>query len=493
MEPDLWTNAEQIVTLKSDGENPDILSQCDQDNGSESSSSPDVCQEYGAKHASIPSSQIAVEPEDNQPVRTRSNRNKEADFDSKLVMQKVEMHSENGSPQNYEPVKTNEFYHLISSNPQEPPEFAISEEYSLENKLGFDPVESTEIASEVIKATSLDLEDMFHESFMHASLQGAPTDPAQIVASQIDLLPMDFNQPNREDQSSKEISGLEVVKYSDTDHTAITGVELDGSEECVDEPDTGIEHGIRNTSVTNVLAGTCAGMSILTLLGNETAEGKSEDEQTLLISFLPGGNEDDESDSNNQLFDDTTKEYEAVIENYVPVFKEIPNDQSPAVCTPPSSASFDAEPSGSAEYADDELLLQQPFNDSVSLEKRLPAPLEGAEGILMTEDKVSETSLECLEENLTSVPSPSMSEATPPDTDFLTGKSEPETTDPDSPQGGDRRSCDGKKFCFPGQIRKRKEEVSGIFLLNEEEVLSEVWSLCVSLMYRTCIVERALV
>ncbi|NWW39601.1 PRUN2 protein, partial [Panurus biarmicus] len=444
VEPDLWTNAEQIVSLKSDGENPDILSHCDQENGSESSGSPDVCQEYGAKHASIPSSQIAVEPadRDNQPIHTTSNMNKEADFDSEgqLVMQKVEMHSENGSPQDYEPVKTNDLSQLISSNPQEPPEFASPEEYSLENKLVFYPVESTEIASEVIEVTSLDLKDTFCESFTHVSHQGALNDTAQTAASQMHLLPMDFSQPDREEQSLKEIRALgEVVKYSDTDHTAITGVELNRSEESVDESDTGIEHSVRNTSVTNVLAGTCGGTNILTLLGSEAEEGKSEDEQTLLPkSSLPDGNEGDESDSNNQLFDDTAKEYEAVIENYVPVFKEIPNDQSPAVCTPPSSASFDAEPSGSREYANSELLLQQPFSySSVSLEERLPlpAPLEGAEGILVTKDKVSETSTECLEENLTSVPSFSMFEVTPPDSGFLTGKSEAETTDPDSPPG----------------------------------------------------------
>ncbi|XP_041328197.1 protein prune homolog 2-like, partial [Pyrgilauda ruficollis] len=447
VEPDLWTNAEQTVTLKSDGENPDILSHCDQDNGSESSSSPDVCQEYGAKHASVPSSQIAVEPEDSQPIHTRSNVNKETHFDSKcqLVMQN-EMHSENGSPQDYEPVKTNEFYQLISSNLQEPPEFAIPDEYSLENKLGFDPVESAENASEVTKVASFDVKDTFHGSFTNASHQGAPTDTAQISTSQMHLLPMDFNHPDRKEQSLKEISALgEVVKYSDTDHTAITDVELDRPEECVDDSDAGIAHSIRDTSATNVLAGTCGGMNILTLLDSEAAEGKSEDERTLFPKcFLPGGNEGNESHSNNQLFDDTAKEYEAVIENCVPVFKEIPNDQSPTVCTPPSSASFDAEPSGSREYANGELLLQQPFYDSVSLEKRLPLPaaLEGAEGILKTEDKVSETSMECLEENLTPVPSPSMCEVTPPYTDFLTGKSETETADPDSPPGGDRRSCD---------------------------------------------------
>ncbi|KAL9821831.1 protein prune homolog 2 isoform 2-T2 [Geothlypis trichas] len=449
VEPDLWTNAEEIVTLKSDGENPDILSHCDQDNGSESSSSPDVCQEYGAQPASIPSSQVAVEPEDkdSQPIHTKSNVNKEADFDSKcqLVMQN-EMHSENGSRRDNEPVKAIEFYQLISSNPQEPPEFAIPEEYSLENKLVFDPVESTEIASEVIKVTSLDVKDMFHGSSTNASHQGGPTDTAQIATSKMHLLPMDFNQLDREEQSLKEISALgEVVKYSGIDHTAITGVELDRSEECVDDSDTGLEHSIRDTSVTDGLGGTCRGMNIQTLLGSEAAEGKSEDERTLFPkSFLPGGNEGDESDSNNELLDDTAKEYEAVIENYVPVLKEIPNDLSPTACTPPSSASFDAEPSGSSENADGELLLQQPFYDGVSLEKRLPlpAPLEGAEGVLMTEDKVSETSTKCLEENRMSVPSLSMSEVTPSDSDFLTEESLKETTDPDSPQGGDRRSCD---------------------------------------------------
>lgn len=498
VEPDLWTNAEPIVTLKSDGENPDILSHCDQDNGSESSGSPDVCQEYGAKHASVSSCKIAVEPEDKdrEQIHTRLNMNKEADFDSnsQLVMQKVEMHSENGIPQDYEPIKTDEFYQLVSSNPQEPPEFAVPEEYVLENKLVSYPVESTEIASAVTKVTSLDVKDMFHKSFTHASHQGAPTDTAQIATSQMHLLPMDFSQPGREEQSLKDISALDdVVKYSDTDHTAVTDVELDRSEEYVDESDIGIEHSIRNTSVTNALAGTCDGMNTLTLLGSETEEGKSEDEQTLFSkSLLPDGNEDDESDSNNQLCDDTTKEYEAVIENHVPVFKEIPTDQPP-----PSSAPFDAEPSGSREYANSELFLQQPFYDSISLEKRLalPAPPESAEGVLITEDKVSETCTECPEENLTSVPSPSMSEVTPPDSDFLTRKSEAETTDPDSPPGGDRRSCDGKKICFPGQIHRTEKggSVCGVFLFNdEEEALSEVWSLCASL-HRTCIVKRALV
>ncbi|KAM6034741.1 protein prune homolog 2 isoform 2-T2 [Theristicus caerulescens] len=455
VEPDLWTNAEQTVTLKSDGENPDILSHCDQENSSEASSSPDVCQEYEAKHASIPSSQVGVEPEDKdiQLIHAWSNMSKEADFDSQcqLVMQKVETHSESGSPQDYDQGKTNESYQLISSNTQEPPEFAILEEYGLENKLVTDPTVLAEITNDVLEVTSLDLKDTFHESFTLASHQGTPTDTAQIATSQTHLVSRDFTLPDRAEQSLKELSALaEVGKYSDIDHTAITGDELDISEECVDESETGVEHNIRGTSVTNILASTCGGMNILAVVGSEAAKGESKDKQIFFPkSFLRGGNEGRESDSNDQLVDDVVKESEDVTENDVPLFKEMPGDQSPVVCTPPSYVSFDAEPFGSRKCAKDELLSQQPFCDSVSLEKRLPLPTpsESAEGILMTKDssipdQLSDTATECLQENHTSVSPLSESEVTLGSSEISVGKSEAETTDLDSPPGGDKRSPD---------------------------------------------------
>ncbi|XP_027765755.1 protein prune homolog 2 isoform X2 [Empidonax traillii] len=473
VEPDLWINAEQVVTLKPDGENPDILSHCDQDSASESSNSPDVCQEYGAKHASIASSQTVVDPEDknSQSIHTWSNMSKEADIGSKrqLVMQKMETHSESGSPQDYEPGKINEFCQLISSNTREPLELATLEEYGLENKLVIDPVELTEIASEVMKVTSLDLKDMFHESVTHASHQGKPTDTDQIATSQMHLFSRDLTQPDREEKSLKEISTLaEVVKYSHIDHTGITGNELDMSEECMDESETGVEYNIRNPSDTNVLAEAYSGMNTLAVVGSEADETESKDKQTLFPkSFLPGGNEHHDCDSNNRLFNDTAKACEAVIENNVSVFKEMPNIQLPEVCHPPSSASFDAESSGSRGHAKGEPLFQQPFYDSVSLEKPLLllAPPEGAEGMLMTKDsivkdQVSETSIECLQENHTSVPSLSGSVVTPEDSDLLLGKSEAET-DPESPPDGDKRSPDeadtDSLLCRENKLRNSSE------------------------------------
>ncbi|NXK20342.1 PRUN2 protein, partial [Arenaria interpres] len=473
VEPDLWTNAEHIVTLKADGENPDILSHCDHDNSSEASSSPDVCQEYETKYPSIPSSQIGVEPadKDSKPVHAWSNVGREADFDSKcqVVLQKVETRSESGSPQGYEQGSSVESYQLISSNTQNPPEFAALEENSLENKLFTDPIESAEITNEILEVTSLDLKHTFHESFTPESHQGTPADTTEIATSQMHLVPLDFTLPDRAEQSLKEISALaEVGKYSDIDHTAITGDELNMSEEFVGESETGVENNIRNTSVTNVLASTCGGMNTLTAVGSEVAEEESKDKQICSPkSFLAGGNEGHESDSSNPLVDDIAKESEDAIEKDVRVFKEMLADQSPVVCTPPSNVSSDAE-----ECAKDEPLLQQPFCDSVSFENPLPLPTPsgGAEGIPMTKDssikdQMSDTSTECLLENHTSVSSLSESDVTLGASETSTGKSEAETTDLDSPPGGDKRSPDeagtDSLLCRENKLRNAegKEDV----------------------------------
>ncbi|NXH18643.1 PRUN2 protein, partial [Bucco capensis] len=472
-EPDLWSNAEQIVTLKSDGDNPDILSHYDQDNSLEASNSPDVCQENETKHGFILSSQTRMEPEDkdSQPNHTWSNMGKEADSDSKcqLVMQKIETQSECSSPQDYEQGKTYEFYQLISSNTQETLEFSISEEYGPENKVVTDPVESAVITNEVLELMSLDLKDMFHESFAPASHQETSTDIAQIATSQMQLIPMDFTLHNRAGQGLKEISDLdEDKKYSDIYYTAISGDKL-GISEYVDEPETEVERNIRNTSVTNAPESSCGEMNILAAVGSEAA-GESKDKQILFhTSFLPGSNEDYESDSSYHLVDNTAKEPENVIENDVPVFKEMLSDQSPVVCTPPSYTSFNVESFGSRECAKDEFLLQQPFWDSISLKKPLPlpTPLEGAEDILMAkdssiQDQVSETSKECLQENHVSVLSVSESEVTPEDSEVVIGKSEAETTDLDSPAGGDKSSPDetGVYFLLCRENKQRSSSKS---------------------------------
>ncbi|XP_070287570.1 protein prune homolog 2 isoform X3 [Myotis yumanensis] len=47
--PDLWIDAKQPFSLKADGDNPDILTHCDQDSNSQASNSPDICHDHEAK------------------------------------------------------------------------------------------------------------------------------------------------------------------------------------------------------------------------------------------------------------------------------------------------------------------------------------------------------------------------------------------------------------------------------------------------------------
>ncbi|XP_008586855.1 PREDICTED: protein prune homolog 2-like [Galeopterus variegatus] len=47
--PDLWVDAKQPLSLKVDGEGPDIVTHCDHDSNSQASSSPDICHDSEAK------------------------------------------------------------------------------------------------------------------------------------------------------------------------------------------------------------------------------------------------------------------------------------------------------------------------------------------------------------------------------------------------------------------------------------------------------------
>ncbi|XP_052556711.1 protein prune homolog 2 isoform X1 [Tympanuchus pallidicinctus] len=439
MEPDLWTSAEQPVTLKSVTENPDILNHCEQDSSSETSYSPDVCQEYEVKHASIPSSQISVKPErqDGQMTHMQSNKSKEIDYDTKsqFVMQKTEAESKSNSPQDCDQGKTDESYRLMSSNSQEPLEFAVLEHY-LENKPALKTTEPVNIPSEVLGMTSLDLKDAFHESYIPVSYQGTPTDLSQMATFQTNLVPMNLTLPDKAEQNLKEISALdEAGKYSDFEKVAIIGDDIPA--EFLDESEKGLEHNICNTSVSSMTVSTCGEINILEVAGSEATEGKSKNTQIFFPkSFLLGDNEGFESNSNDQL--NITKECEDIIEKDVPVFKEMPSDQSLVVYAPPFHVSFDAEPS-SSRCSRGELLLKQPFCNNVSYEKPLPlTPLEGDEGILMTKENSIEDQVslpEILQKNHMSEPS------------FLESQEAlrisvvlKEAADLDSPPGGDKRS-----------------------------------------------------
>ncbi|CAK6433937.1 unnamed protein product [Pipistrellus nathusii] len=62
--PDLWVDAKQPFSLKADGENPDILTHCDQDSNSQASNSPDICHDYEATQETGQHISARMEPEE---------------------------------------------------------------------------------------------------------------------------------------------------------------------------------------------------------------------------------------------------------------------------------------------------------------------------------------------------------------------------------------------------------------------------------------------
>ncbi|XP_044533924.1 protein prune homolog 2 [Gracilinanus agilis] len=97
--PDLWTDTEQPFALKADGENPDILSHCDQDSNSQSSTSPDVCHEYEMKEETgqhLAQASASPRGEACEFYLTELEGNEEANMvtGQKLAIHDVGMHSE---------------------------------------------------------------------------------------------------------------------------------------------------------------------------------------------------------------------------------------------------------------------------------------------------------------------------------------------------------------------------------------------------------------
>ncbi|XP_072460953.1 protein prune homolog 2 isoform X3 [Notamacropus eugenii] len=101
--PDLWTDTEQPLNLKADGENPDILNHCDQDSNSQSSTSPDVCHEYEMKEESGQHlAQASANPREEASdfYLTKSRENQEATLvpSRTFVIHNVEMQPEKQFP-----------------------------------------------------------------------------------------------------------------------------------------------------------------------------------------------------------------------------------------------------------------------------------------------------------------------------------------------------------------------------------------------------------
>uniref|UniRef100_A0A674K4S4 Protein prune homolog 2 n=1 Tax=Terrapene triunguis TaxID=2587831 RepID=A0A674K4S4_9SAUR len=390
VDPDLWTDTEQLFILKADGENPDILSHCDQDSSSQASNRPDVCHEYVAKHASSQSTHALAEAggEVSQLVLTMSNISKEADFDFKqqLVTHKVETSPDRNSPENDDGTQIDQ---LIS-----PKAFEASE-FRKEN---------------ILKKSDLEKK------------------PVVELMDSVDL------------SVSAETGQIPAI-----DHTAVTTDKVEISDMCVDGNETGLENS-SNTSITNIQS--LGEVSKLTILENKHKVAVERDATGGQTLFLKTSLDDNDRDAAvSQHADNVVKAPENLLDSHNPWFKESPNEQSPGVYSSPSDVSFNTEATGSRERGK-EISLKQQFSGNVSVEMPLSplTPQKDKMGFLETKDSIIkdqsfDTFAECHQEDHALGSLPVESEVMPESSDTLKGlEHEAKTSNTDSPAGGDTGS-----------------------------------------------------
>ncbi|KAM7166497.1 protein prune homolog 2 [Macrochelys suwanniensis] len=434
VDPDLWTDAEQLFILKADGENPDILSHCDQDSSSQVSNRPDVCYEYEAKHASSQSTHALSEArgEVSQLVLTMSNISKEADFDFK---QQLETYPDRNSPENNDGTQVDQ---LISPKAHEASEFRkenIMKKSDLEKKPVVELMDSAGSSAEDLGMTSLHLKDTCYENNILAASVNVVRSQRHLVATA--FFPLDNSEESIKDKSvSAETGQIPAI-----DHTAVTPDKVEISDMCVDGNETGIENS-SNTSITNIQS--FGEVSKLTLLDNKhniAVERDATDEQTLFLktSF----NDNDRDAAVSQHADNVVKEPENLLDSHNPWFKESPNEQSPVVYSSPSDVSFNSEATGSKER-EKELSLKRQFSGNVLVEMPLSplTPQKDKMSFLETKDSITkdqsfDTFSECPQEDHALGSLPLESEVMPESSDTLKGlEHEAETSNTDSPAGG---------------------------------------------------------
>ncbi|XP_042306051.1 protein prune homolog 2 isoform X2 [Sceloporus undulatus] len=340
VDPDLWNVVEQPFNLRTNRENPDILSHCDQDSSSQASSSPDVCHEYESKQTCAESS-VLPEPEEAthmSPMLSDMCRDTDFCFNQQLMIDREEICPEgNGSclPNNYD-ISIEDSYQLSPNRREE--QFEIR-------------MVKMEISDTVNKAT-IEIEDLpcsgTESAEMPLNLDKDAFEKKIIEEEEVSASVNKFIHPT-------------AAPVSPTDRsvccTFSEGNQLFGFDHVtgnVDQQDTSdihvnsevvIEHS--KIAITNSPSTTVNATNPLTMLDNESEESAETQTTFTQMHSLKASLEEEKEDflygTGSQYAINTMQEPENRQESHSPCFTGLPDRQSPYACTSPFEVAFDEE------------------------------------------------------------------------------------------------------------------------------------------------------
>ncbi|XP_061483559.1 protein prune homolog 2 isoform X2 [Rhineura floridana] len=311
VDPDLWTNVEQPFILRTNGENPDILSHCDQDSSSQASSSPDVCNEYESKQACVKSSVIAEPEEAAQMSPMLSDIYKDTGF---VFNQQQAIDREKLCPESL--CLPNDYEISVGvSYKQTPPKTEDPSEIRKEN---------TTQESDIANKTTIELDDL--PCFCSGNLE----------TESLNLDSNAFENKSFEEQESSACT--DKMKSMDP---AVAPISPTGMCDQMETPDI---HSISKMSVTTNTSTILNEVNPLTIIDSES-EKIVEINATLtkkhsLHTSLEEENEVFLYGAGSQYATDIRQESENMQENHSPWIVESPTKQSSHVCTSPFVESF---------------------------------------------------------------------------------------------------------------------------------------------------------
>ncbi|XP_062828076.1 protein prune homolog 2 isoform X5 [Anolis carolinensis] len=338
VDPDLWNVVEQPFNLRTNKDNPDILSHCDQDSSSQASSSPDVCHEYENKQTCAQSSVLA-EPEEAthmSPMLSDMYRDTDFYFNQRLVIDREEIHSEgNGSclPDNVE-ASIEESNQLSSIRREEPPEIGIVnvQVSDTENKKSFEVGNLP--STESVEAVSLNLENCaFERESIEEKEVSAFVDKSMCPAV-APVLPIDDSVCDPFTDGNQ---------FSDFDHITRNDDQKEASDIHVND-EIVMEHSISKTADANRPSIIVNASNPLAITDGESTEiHKRSTQLHSLQASIEEEMEDFVYDTGSQYATEILPEPENVQENHSPWFTASPDRHSPYACTSPFDVAFGAE------------------------------------------------------------------------------------------------------------------------------------------------------
>uniref|UniRef100_A0ACB8ER78 Uncharacterized protein n=1 Tax=Sphaerodactylus townsendi TaxID=933632 RepID=A0ACB8ER78_9SAUR len=342
VEPDLWTDVEQPFILRTNRENPDILSHCDQDSSSQSSGSPYVCQEYESKQTYAKSSILAEPEETIQMSPLSSDIYEDTDFTVKQLAVDRESHTETSSScfLTNDESRFDESYRLMSFRTEEPSEIGrdnIMQECNETNKYSVEQMSLASSCTDILETLSQYMENNKVENKNLEEKQ----DPASRDA---------IKYPDHVVTSGFSADRSVYGTFPDSnqiptfDLTTGTTDKWETSDKCTGISEAG---GKQSISETQIIGSSSTILNHPAMLDNEQEEETETDKTLTKIYTLQPSQEEEREDflngAGSQYTTNFVQEHGNLQENHSPCFTGSLSKQSSLACTSPFDESFAKE------------------------------------------------------------------------------------------------------------------------------------------------------